>query len=117
MVSNKAELIRSMLEDGLTPKEIKETLQEDEIKVSSQYIYNVKRAWVESKGKSKNREENTEDNEGDEEDEDFIAKFPREKRKKVPEFEDYECGACGAAWRAPRNKIQVVCPQCGVYFE
>lgn len=120
MVSNKAELIRDMLEDGMSPKEIKEALAEDEIKVTSQYIYNVKRAWQESKGKKKGQKDDEyeeDDEEDDEKDEDFITRFPKEKRRKQQEFEDYECGACGAKWRAPRNKFQAACPECGTPFE
>lgn len=115
MADNKAALIREMLEDDLSPKEIKAELKSDGIEVTSQYIYNVKRRWKEETSESKEDktkpEEDEEDNEGD-----YFTRLPREKRHEV-ETEEYECGNCGFAWRAPRNKYQARCPECGVDFE
>ena len=120
MTDNKAALIREMLDDGLSPKEIKAELKSDGVEVTSQYIYNVKRRWKEGQTeedssedqKAKDKpEEDEEDNEGD-----YFTRLPREKRHEV-ETEEYECGNCGFAWRAPRNKYQACCPECGVDFE
>lgn len=115
MTDNKAALIREMLEDDLSPKEIKAELKSDGIEVTSQYIYNVKRRWKEETSESKEDktkpEEDEEDNEGD-----YFTRLPREKRRTV-EMEEYECGACGGVWKAPRNKYQARCPECGVDLE
>lgn len=114
MADNKAALIRAMLDDGLNPKEIKTELKSDGVEVTSQYIYNVKRRWKEGQTedeKVKTSEEDEEDTKGD-----YFTRLPREKRRTV-EMEEYECGACGETWKAPRNKYQVACPNCGVGFE
>jgi predicted Zn-ribbon and HTH transcriptional regulator len=119
MVSTKAELIRDMLEDGMSPKEIREALKEDDIKVTSQYIYNVKRRWAEDGNTSKREETDDDDDDDDDGGDggDYITRFPKEKRKSEKmEMEDYECGACGATWKAPRNKYQACCPGCGATF-
>jgi DNA-binding transcriptional MerR regulator len=119
MTDNKAALIREMLEDGMSPKEIKEELQKDDIKVTSQYIYNVRLRMKEAEKEEapeKRKAEDYDDPKDDDAKEDYFTRFPKEERKELQEFEDYECGNCGAAWKAPRNKYQALCPECGVEF-
>ena len=115
MADTKAALIREMLEDGLSPKEIKTELKADGVEVTSQYVYNVKRRWNEGRTDDTGTEEPTQkNNEKDTTDEDYFTRFPQESRKDRVEMEEYECGNCGGSWSAPRSKYQARCPECGV---
>ena len=119
MAENKAALIREMLKDGMSPKEIKSELKDNGIEVTSQYVYNVKRSWAAKSKKSEKGDEDDEDEDDDtedEDDEDYFTRVPKEKQKNR-NTEGYECGACGASWTASSRKHQNICPSCGVEFE
>jgi len=105
-----------MLEDGMSPKEIKSELKHDGIEVTSQYVYNVKRSWA---SKSKNTEKRHKDDEDedddteDEDDEDYLPEYQR-KSKRTETLKATNAGLVGRHGLLQVANIRISVPVVGL---